>query len=219
MYSNLMIQIRSFHSFLISNSMKKTLISIKYDGLKNTINNISTRLKKLTYAVRRTVYLSKEIKNHLDASTSRNNFEILFIDKPVDLIRTNSKLELLPCKTWFKNNSKCCLTIKDNKVVAYAWLHLERYNFDGENIVLDSDTAWLGPVFVNKDLRRQGINNFQIEYLISEAAKIGKTKIETSANNQNTASIRTFTNLGFSFRAIIDQKFIFGKKKKVERIL
>ena len=191
----------------------KLIISIKYDGFQNTARNILKKVFNLFGRASKTLFLRKEQVEYIklpDIGDSYSYQKITDIKDVVDC--KHEKLISLPINKWLNNGATCFLILHEKEPVAYGWLHKNEYQFEGSGLInlSNENKAWLGPVFVNKDFRRKGLNSFQISLLINEAKRSGINIIETSLNSNNVASYASFIKYGFSCYKNESSKYFMG---------
>ena len=195
-------------------SNNKLIVSIKYDGFQNTARNTLKKVLNIFGRTSKTVFLRKEQIQNIELPSIDNRYSYKKITNIIDIFDyKHQKLSSLPIKKWLTNGAVLYLIFHKNEPVAYGWLHTTDYQFKGSDLINLSNEkkAWLGPVFVNKNFRRKGLNSLQISLLINEAVSSGINIIETSVNSDNVASYDSFIKYGFSCYKIESSKYFMGK--------
>jgi len=101
-------------------------------------------------------------------------------------------------------SSNCYVAVVDETIVAYAFLN---YTF--------FYNGWIGMLFVNQGLRRQGIGSALVRYLMNECRT---PKLFTSTNQSNIAMQGLLAALGFERSGTIenlddgDQELVYFKR-------
>jgi GNAT superfamily N-acetyltransferase len=109
-----------------------------------------------------------------------------------------AKLAYLPYRRWFDAGSVCFLGLVQGKVVSYCWAHRRSYSLGRiGSFRLRDNEWWIGPVFVDKRCRRQGINTAQIHHAIRELSGRRGKVFYTATNASNHASMKSFVRCGF----------------------
>jgi GNAT superfamily N-acetyltransferase len=194
----------------------KIVNSIKFDGWINTLQNILTLLKKRSYGKSCTALLQADINDLLMVERSAAvNIEQVHEYKKSNLLNLNN----IRIKIWLDNGAHLYLAMCDGAVVGYTFIHLKKYKVDGVGIIdLEKDKSlWIGPTFVDKAYRSQGIN----KQLINISAKnyAGERNIAlTSANINNINSIKSFIRNGFKLKDIFICTYTFGRQKLIRLI-
>lgn len=193
--------------------------SIKHDGIINAFHNVLTLLKKNTYGKSFTALLEADL-NELapEGMKPSNNF--------IDIVEVNSvggnnllNLNAVKINRWLNNGAHLYEAKLGDKSIGYAVIHLAEYSVDGVGVIdlKNRDALWLGPIFVDKKYRSQGIG----KQLINGSIKnyIGERKIVlTSANVNNISSIKSFISNGFKLKNVIICTYYFGGQKLVKLV-
>lgn len=196
----------------------KLLNSLKFNGWKNTINNILTLLKKKTSGKSYTVLLKADINDLFATHVVLN--ESIKVERLESIC--GDYLLNLPVKRinkWLSNDADLYIAKSGNKIVGYTFIHLGEYEVDGVGTIdlKHDDSLWIGPTFVDKKFRSQGINKLLIN--ISAKHYVGKRKTAfTSANVNNVNSIKSFIRNGFKLKDIFICTYSFGKQTLVRLV-
>jgi hypothetical protein len=179
--------------------MRKILIFLASDGWKNTLVFLLKSIKSFFYYQSDTIcfYAQREDieSEHRD---EWKGFDCRIIQNIEDIQRLNfPRLSLLPCKEWIKAGGVLCVLQKNDDPVGFGWIHFHQHtikyvgNFD-----LGNDTAWVGPQFVHKDYRGNGLQKFIVLQCISRMPDNIKVVI-TSVNQSNLPSLRSYEKMNF----------------------
>jgi GNAT superfamily N-acetyltransferase len=194
----------------------KIVNSIKFDGWINTLKNILTLLKKRSYGKSYTALLKTDINDLLMTEISAVvNIEHVHEFKKSNLLNLNN----IRIEEWLDSGAHLYLAMYDGVVVGYTFIHLKKYKVDGIGVIdLEKDKSlWVGPTFVDKAYRSQGINKQLIN--ISTKNYSGERDFAlTSANINNINSIKSFVRNGFELKDIFICTYTFGREK-IERLV
>lgn len=197
----------------------KIINSIKFDGWKNTLQNVLTLLKKWSYGKSFTALLQADINDLLAVKLSAKNV-VVSIEQVFEIEGDNLfNLKSSRVRKLLVNGAHLYLAQCGDVVVGYTFIHLNKYKVDGVGIIdLEQDKSlWIGPTFVDKAYRSQGIN----KQLINKSAKnyAGERLIAlTSANINNINSIKSFIRNGFVLKDIFICTYTFGRQKLVRLV-
>jgi len=192
----------------------KIIDSMKYDGWNNTVRNILTFIKKKSYGTSHTVLLE----------ASANDMSSSIIKPPklnVDIVRVYEipnrnvlNLSISRLSSWMDEGAHLYLAKYNGLVIGYTVIHLNKYTVDGVGVLdLESiDALWVGPTFVDKEYRSQGINKNLINFTASMYANQKKVVL-TSANINNVNSIQSFLKNGFNIKDIFTCRYLLGGQK------
>lgn len=196
--------------------MKKILIFISSDGWKNTFSFILNGINSFFYNCSHTLCLYLNLKdfNSTKRPDLKKGYYCKVIRSSEEIKRLNfERLSILPYHKWIEAGSFVCVVFKDNRAAGYGWVHFNRHiiKYVGE-FDLGDDIAWLGPSFVNKDFRGNGLQKFLICFRMSNLPENIKTVI-TSVNEYNLPSLRSLEKLGFNLGVRVNTKTgIFSSK-------
>lgn len=196
----------------------KLFNSIKFNGWINTITNVLTLLKKKTLGKSYTALLKADM-NDLFATHVKLNDSI-----KIEKLESFSgdyllNLSVTRINKWLGNEADLYIAKSGNEIVGYTFIHLGKYNVDGVGTIdlEHDDSLWIGPTFVDKNFRSQGINKLLIN--ISAKCYVGKRKTAfTSANINNVNSIKSFIRNGFVLKDVFICTYSFGKQKLVRLV-
>lgn len=189
--------------------IKKILIYLSSGGLRELLLYAVNSIKSKVYYRSETVFLYLERNNFNDVDHSRTVFFKKLSDD--DCLQNISfpRMSTLGYDKWFLCGSSVVIGFIDSSPVSFTWLHIHQYNVPSIGLIpLKENQCWIGPTFVHKAARRQGINIKQIAFQIRTAPE-NITAYVTSANSNNSASISSFKRLGFveATRVISTQGF------------
>lgn len=74
------------------------------------------------------------------------------------------------------------------------------------SFLLKSDEGWIGPVYVRKKWRGRGYSRRLLLQQMYRLKESGMTLVYTAINSQNTASLKSFSSVGFEEIGILDTK-------------
>lgn len=193
--------------------LKKAIIYLYSGGFNEVLRYATSFLRKRFFYTSRTIYLYRNLME-LPAADYIDHFEFKAISTPDDLESLNFKrIETLDYQQWFSKGSIAIVGFYNGKPVSFSWCHFKSHQVDhSTRIDLGDNAVWIGPTFVDKIMRGKGMNKSQISYQIANLPTNISTCL-TSANERNTASIKSFERLGFSHGAVLVQhQGIFSQK-------
>lgn len=87
-----------------------------------------------------------------------------------------------------------------NNLCGFCFVHFsEPHSIHGLGVwKLSDNEAWIGPAFVKKEYRGQGINGKLLALVKSYCRNLNISKIYTSINSSNISSIKSFERNGFN---------------------
>ena len=137
------------------------------------------------------------------------------IDKPIGILHL-SKADVANS---FEGGGECFVAKVNDEVAGFTFLSFGKKEIAGFGEVLLSanNSAWIGPVFVDKKHRGKGINKAMIFFAIEKCKAKGVSKIVTSINAQNLSSIASFTKTGFKQVSEVKTLMILGKRYELSR--
>lgn len=196
--------------------MKKILIFILSDGWRNTLSFILNGIKSFFYNRSHTLCLYLNLKNFnsIKKPDLKKEYYCKVIRSTDEIKRLNFKrLSILPYQKWIDAGGFLCVVFKDDRPAGFGWIHFHRHiiknvgEFD-----LGDDIAWLGPFFVHKYFRGNGLQKLLISSCISNLPENIKAVI-TSVNESNLPSLISFEKLGFDIGAkVITRNGFFSSK-------
>jgi len=181
--------------------IRKALVFSRTDGLANT-----------------TRYACQAVRNMFGLRTSVTLFmrcmfserqQILPSDEVPELERidgsnvlrkyTCERLEFVPFDRWLNSGSICYIHRSHNSIVGYCWAHPSTYRVSRRlgQFTLKDHEAWIGPIFIDKRYRGQGIAGPLVNFALADQMHTGMTTFYTSLNSGNTVSQRLFAKHGF----------------------
>ncbi len=195
--------------------------SLKYDGWGNTLRNALTVFKKKLFYRSHTVLLEVEMTEVLNLGLSSGgcgaDVDFVRVDKVVgkNLLNLNAKR----VNAWLEDGANLYLAVLNGKPVGYTVVHLKKYFVDGVGLIdLEGDgSLWIGPTFVDKSFRSQGINKKLINSAIKYYAK-ERERALTSANINNVNSISSFIRNGFRIKDVFICTYYLGRQKLVRLV-
>lgn len=179
--------------------MRKVLIFIKSDGLLNTLKFILKGVVSKLYYRSHTLCLYGERKYiEIKRKSVWDKFQCRFIDAIEEIESLNfDRLKILPCRKWLELGSKLCVVFTDDIPIAFGWIHFREHKIDYVGkFDMGNETAWLGPYFVHRKYRGNGLQQLIIKQGI-EIAPININAFITSVNASNIPSLNSFEKNGF----------------------
>ncbi len=197
----------------------KLINSVKYDGVNNTLRNLFSFFKRITYGQSITALLRVKIPVHPELNDNLNldGLEI----KKINNIKADNLLNLNSSRfdKWLKSGSHLYVAKINGIIVAYTVVHLNKYVIGGVGTVnlKEKESIWIGPTFVHKLFRSQGINKKLINYTMQQYSSRKKFAF-TSANVNNINSIRSFIRNGFELKDVFICTYRLGKQNLVRLV-
>jgi GNAT superfamily N-acetyltransferase len=191
----------------------RALKRCKSDGFYNVFILF---LKKVTgFFYRKTSTLGFELNITEFEIEKFETVDINEIDKPIDILHL-SKADITNALV---NESECFIAKMNDEIAGFTFLTFGRKEIAGFGEVLLSanNSAWIGPVFVDKKYRGKGINKAMIFFAIVKCKTKGVSKIVTSINAHNSSSIASFTKTGFKQVSEVKTLMILGKRFELSR--
>ncbi len=71
----------------------------------------------------------------------------------------------------------------------------------------DKKQAWINAIYVDLSSREKGFGRRITESLLSELQRIGMEKVNLGVGEDNTAAIKTYQSIGFSFTSFVRYRF------------
>lgn len=201
---------------MMNNPIGKLAHNFQQEGLASTLRKTGKAL--LTYlGIRESatyIFRMSIEKNEVDNRLVGNNMPegIRFVtfscmqelsDREIIL----KKLYSLPAEKWFSRNSICLALILNECMVAYTWIHYERYEIDNAGtLILDNDEAFIGPFYTDELHRGKGLY-YHLMHKSIEYLKINGTRfIYGSSNWDNVATIKVCVRSGFEIVGIVRKR-------------
>lgn len=191
----------------------KILKRCKTDGFYNVFIMF---LKKVTgFFYRKTSTLGFELNISELEFEKLKTVDLKDIDKPIGILHL-SKADVANS---FEGGGECFVAKVNDEVAGFTFLSFGKKEIAGFGEVLLSanNSAWIGPVFVDKKHRGKGINKAMIFFAIEKCKAKGVSKIVTSINAQNRSSIASFTKTGFKQVSEVKTLMILGKRHELSR--
>jgi GNAT superfamily N-acetyltransferase len=201
--------------------MKKVIRYFKDNGFNETVKRIGIR--SLSFIGLREsssyVFNYKSNKEIYDIEISPFKYELVELRKEqsknfesvnyYDFINADKILE--------SENSKIFIAMDGNEIVGYVCCH-----FNVEHSIhkmgkwqLEENEAWIGPTYVVKEYRNKRIHKHLLLYSILMLGNHGINSFYTAINENNIASIKSFTNVGFEKIGVIKIKNRMNISKKI----
>lgn len=173
---------------------------IKYDGFKNTLSLTIQKLlnfiklrNSITY-----YFCCKKFINSYTNNIDALNFEFIENKKILSQYKICGRIDNKEAAKKIDNGSILFAVFDNADIVAYAFIHKKHYKLDNKyRFSLQEDERWIGPVFVSKQYRGKGINQFQISTVLDYLDNKSINKIYTSINSKNYPSIVSFMKNNF----------------------
>ena len=176
--------------------MSKIIKYLKEEGVAVTFKKIMDKLFHKSKS--HTVFFRLELSPDFKAAD----------DLVVETLNINNKGGFEKIKFWdfvnpddyIDNSNQSIMLYKDNgQYAAYAAEEhsIDRVIHDLGVFHLNSDEAWIGPVYVCKQWRGQGINGNLISKQLGLLSQIGIKYVYTAINSNNSSSIKSFAKNGF----------------------
>jgi GNAT superfamily N-acetyltransferase len=197
--------------------LRKLIRSIKFDGIKETVSLIINNIKyKIGLRSSNSYYFINSKNSNINVGSIKyNSFWLENVDqlkKYKILGRINNGI----ASEWLLNNNKLFVVEKETNIIAYIWVKLKSCKTN-DNIImrLNINEVWLGPGFVNKNYRSEGIGRFMIASAISKQKENDIEIIFTSISSKNYPSIINLMKNGFSLIGLYHfKKGIFCKNRR-----
>lgn len=133
----------------------------------------------------------------------------VFAVADVEVLMSSNRVDFDSIKFWdfvrtddYINNehqSVLLLKMKDEYVAYAAEEHGKKKDIHGlGSFLLEERQAWIGPVYVTKKWRGNGINRFLVLKQMQRLHAMGINEVFTSINSQNTSSLKSFKKAGFA---------------------
>lgn len=182
--------------------MNKFLTYLKYEGIMATVKKVFSYIRKKESI---TVFLCydapiKSVKKQpiLFDFLRQDNLDSFEKIKFFDHIHGRDYID--------SSNSFILLAMMNGETVGYIAMELEKNKeIHGlGHFQLDTQEAWVGPVYVKRAYRGKGIN----KEMLKQALEIAMNKyhircIYTSINQENIASLKSFLHAGFQKKGVI----------------
>ena len=197
--------------------MRKVLSKIynfaKQDGFSNTLRYIMNEMQSIFFLrTSHTFFFQTTISNKYDINKTISINFIIVENKYNYLKYKYERLTYYPYEKWFDANSICCIGIINSKAISCIWAHTKSYEIEGiGRYHLSNDEAWIGPSFVDNELRKNGINTLQRKYLINFLIDRNICKLITSVNLHNFPAISNAFRQGYEVFGIYRRKTLFNK--------
>lgn len=205
---------------VIDTMLKKTAIYYSSGGLSEVVGYIFAYLKKKIFYTSKTVYLYRELaESPADSYAAPSEFRVIRVPDELESLHFE-RVETLNYRQWFSKGSYVVVGFSNGIPVSFSWSHFRYHKVDHVTAVdLGEDAVWIGPTFVDKSMRGNGMNKAQIAYQIGCLPQ-GIHVCLTSANINNAASLRSFERLGFHQGAMVVQKQgLFSRQSCVREYL
>ena len=179
--------------------MRKVLVFIASDGWAHTLSFMLKRVKSLFF--HRSITFCLYARRDDVATTSTpigEEYDCKILHSLEELKALHFDLLMLyPCQKWIDAGSTVCVISKNNVPVAFGWCHFIRHDikYVGK-FELGDDIAWMGPQFVHKKHRGQGLQKLVIMQSVLNLPKRIQTII-TSVNQSNQPSLRSVIKMKF----------------------
>lgn len=112
------------------------------------------------------------------------------------------RLKFHPYRKWIAAGGYCHVLFDGTSPVAFGWTHFNCHSIDKVGTFDMGDSiAWLGPSFVHKNYRGNGLQQLLLQRGIEQAPE-RITAFITSVNSGNGASLRSFEKNGFRQGAV-----------------
>ena len=123
------------------------------------------------------------------------------------------RLKSVNYREWIRNRSRVFVCSHDSSPIAFTWSHYGNYQIHGTGrFLLNKNECWLGPTFVDKRYRGQGINKAQIIFQMNHSnARV----YYTSVNKSNIPSCKSFEHLGFRQIGLVRQTTRLGRSVSI----
>lgn len=171
--------------------IKSSLVNLSPYSLRRFVIRMLLR----SNGISNILFLFQKDKTPLIAS---NKYQCFIARGKDDLAKykINERLKLSADK-YFKTKKAACLCfVANNKVSSYAWFH---YSFDANNelegLMGKESYILIGPVFVSKKARGQGILREMVAIIEQETEA---SNLVCTISYDNVVSIRAFLKAGFS---------------------
>lgn len=179
--------------------MNRLINYLMNEGFVETIKKIIVKIKQ--HGKSETIFFQKEVQN-FEAPKSLND-----IMKCVKLTEENQSdfenikfWSFINTNTYLNNPNASILLLKiGNNYVGYAAeQHETERKIHGLGVFnLKRKEGWIGPVYVVRQYRGQGLNRILVNEQIMQLRQKHITTFFTSINSANTSSIKSFNSLGF----------------------
>jgi len=202
--------------------MKKVIRYFKDNGLSETVKRIAIRsLSIIGFKESSSYILNYKSNEKIDAKEissfkyvlvelnreQRKNFESV---NYYDFINADKILK--------SDNSKIYIAMDKNEIVGYVCCH-----FNVEHSIhkmgkwqLEENEAWIGPTYVVKNYRNKRIHKHLLLYSILMLGNDGINSFYTAINENNTPSIKSFTNVGFEKIGVIKIKNVLNISERIK---
>lgn len=192
-----------------------TLRKLRQYGVRRIVQKAKMKvLYELGIKSSKTIFLKYETKNGTLSEVKK--VDLRFISSTEDIVEI-SKIniyEFLNVNEMIINpNIKICIATLNNEVVGLCFFHKsECHNIHGlGSWNLKENEAWVGPAFVSKKVRNQGINGAMLDFIKSYSFKSKIDNLYTSINSGNHSSLRSFDKNEFKQIGYIEK----NKLKKI----
>lgn len=185
--------------------MSSLLNYLKQEGLSATAKRAWN--KAFHKGVSQTVFLRADLSKEID-----NEHGLAF-----ELLEESNRAAFCEIKFWdfvnadefIGNEHQSVIMLREgDKYIAYAAEKhaTERLIHGLGSFVLKSDEGWIGPVYVRKQWRGHGYNRQLLLQQMHRLKECGMTTVYTAINSQNTASLKSFSSVGFEEIGTVDTK-------------
>lgn len=179
--------------------MSKLLTYLKYEGLRETARKCFARVRSRNKQSE-TVFL----KCRSLEMCANQNIKLDVVPLTKEFVEDFESVRFFEHISVYdyteENHGYILLGYLNGKLVAYAAMEYnKKKEIHGLGFFeLDSNEAWLGPVYVKRKYRKKGINSEMLKRTMSIAAKrYGIDCFYTCINKENTSSLKSFSHVGF----------------------
>lgn len=176
--------------------MSRLLNYLKQEGLSATAKRAWNKVFHKNDS--QTVFLRAIISGEINDS-HEDSFEILENSNRASFERIKF-WDFVNAEDFIDNANQSVIMLRDgDNYIAYA---AEEHATDRPihglgSFLLKSDEGWIGPVFVRKQWRGHGYNRQLLLQQMHILKGLGVTTVYTAINSQNTASLKSFSSVGF----------------------
>lgn len=177
--------------------MGKLLRYLRTEGVAVTLKKVTAKLFQ-----NRSVTIFYQCSNMPETDTKEQQIQFIIL--------TEDRLQEFEAMKFFEHldaaaycaggNSRILLAVKQDEIVGYAaaeWEKLHEIHGLG-HFSLEKGEAWIGPVYVKREYRGQGINATLLRTLGSDLQRYYHLHtFYTAINEKNAASRKSFSNCGF----------------------